>query len=206
MANIPQKPPAPLNAQAAPMAASLEELVTRPQPQSGPTRAAPPPQAQPQPQVRAARPAPQAPQFPLAWLFQTTGQKSKIAPVERGMFMLCGVGLWVWGAFLSNLFMQSAFPALKAPNLAAQSVMAGLVVSAIFAVIEFFLPKGNHAPIMWLFLLAIYVLDVVVNIVGYMALFHAAKLGFDTGSFLILLMGCATALLPERLMLKAWER
>jgi hypothetical protein len=222
MANIPRKPQT-FNQQVAPMAANLQQLVNNAQPQQQPAanpqvQPAAAPQAAPQVQPQAHRPRPaarrvarpqaqpQAPELGFSWLFQPTGRISRISPIERGLFFLSGIGLWVWGAYLSIFFMQDTFPALRSSQLPLAAIIAGLVVSAIFMVIEFYLPKGNHAPVVWLFLVGIYVLDIYINIGGYSVLFGHTKTGLDTATFFIWIMGIATALLPERLMIKAWEK
>ena len=121
------------------------------------------------------------------------------------MYFFSGIGLWAWGAYLYNRFMQVIFPALRNPQPTTERMVAGIVMTAIFSVIEFFIWKGDHTPIIWLLILVIFAIDIYINVAGHMDLFGVTAINFEIGGGLILLLSIVTAILPEKLITRAWE-
>lgn len=140
--------------------------------------------------------------------FVRSGVHPRPSPAKIAILSIGGLALWIWGGFVTFLWMQATFPALKGSLGGNTFTLIGTIaVSVLFLVVELWVWEGGHS---WLVILGIVLpalaSDIYINIGGYKTLFGVEKLVFwnDSTTFLILI-GALNALVPEKVMSAAWK-
>lgn len=151
----------------------------------------------------------QPPEIPLRWLWQPTGNGTKIKHSPAWRFTMIGVGflLMCFSSYLTMLAVQHYVPALGKNGLNLGVALSGIAINLVFLAVELAIFQMRGFSLANVVIVGfIYLADIVLNVDGLARMWEYESIfNHGLGTVMLLILGFGAAYLPEKFMSMGWK-